>query len=257
MAQAMIAGLLAKKVLTSRQIAGFDVNPTQLARVRKKFGLRTCRSLRELAATSDIILLSVKPQDIRKVLVDIAGYVVHRHLVISIAAGIDVATLEWSLGKKQKIIRVMPNMPALIGQGASTFYLNSACGPRERKVALKIFSAVGEVAQVKNEKLLDAVTGLSGSGPAFVFTFIEGLIAGGKKSGLTPEMSRKLALQTVIGAAILAQQSSETPQQLTAKVASKGGTTEAGLKVLKRKKFVDTVANCVSAATRRARQLRS
>ena len=256
MAEAMIAGLIAKKVLRPGQIVGFDVNRKRLQFIRKKYRIITARSADEAVRKSDTLLLSVKPQQMKELLGQIRPELAKRHLILSIAAGLDVRFFEKYLGQKHKIIRLMPNTPALVGMGATAFFANRNCGALDKKRTQTVFSAVGISFEVKKEGLLDAVTGLSGSGPAFVCRFAEALIQGGKKTGLNQRLARDLTLQTLIGAATLLRQSGEKPSRLVKKVASKGGTTEAGLKVLKRKKFGSIVESCVVTAARRARQLR-
>ena len=179
-----------------------------------------------------------------------------RHLVISIAAGIDTKFLKKSLGVKARIVRVMPNTPALVGVGASAYFLSRACGPSDRSRVKTLLGSVGLAIEVSNETLLDAVTGLSGSGPAFVYLFLDGLIEGGKRSGLSERVARDFATQTVLGAATLFEKSGLKPAELIAKVASKGGTTEAGLLFLKKRRFRETAVQCVTAATRKAKELR-
>lgn len=256
MAEALIAGLTAKKVLRPQQITGYDISTPHLRSLTRKYKIGARKSAREVTQTSDTILLAVKPQQIKGLLSTIRPFLTKKHLILSIAAGIDTTLLEKFLGKKIKIVRIMPNTPALIGLGAAAFYLNKNCSGKDRAQTQKIFRAAGCVLEVKKESLLDGVTGLSGSGPAFVYEFIEAMIAGGQKMGLKKDMARKLALQTVIGAAQMIRHTGSDPKELTARVASKGGTTLAGLKVLKRTKFGSSVQQCIRAATRRARELR-
>lgn len=255
MGEALIAGLLAKKVLRSTQISGYDVSRARLNTIGRRYKIRTTPSLKKLVQSSTILLIAIKPQQIRGLLGEIKTLLKKEQLILSIAAGINVKQIEKELGKNRKIVRLMPNTPALIGEGATSFYLNRNCSNKDKRKTELIFSAVGEVFEVKKESLLDAVTGLSGSGPAYVYQFIEALITGGQKQGLKREVARQLALQTVIGATELVKRTKKEPKELIKKVTSKGGTTLAGLKVLKQKKFSSIVQQCIGAATRRAKEL--
>ncbi|MBI4412704.1 MAG: pyrroline-5-carboxylate reductase [Deltaproteobacteria bacterium] len=256
MAEALIAGVLAKKILRPAQIIGFDVSRKRLNFIRKKYRIAASHSAIEAVEKADTILLSVKPRQMKELLDQIRPALSRRHLILSIAAGLDTRFFEKNLGRQYKIIRLMPNTPALVGLGATAYFANRNCGTSDRKRTQTIFSAVGIAFEVKKESLLDAVTGLSGSGPAFVYRFAEALQKGGIKAGLPRHLSQELAVQTVLGAATLLAESGEEPDALVKKVASKGGTTEAGLKFLQRKKFERIVQQCVVAATQRARQLR-
>lgn len=259
MAEAIIAGLLSKKVLRPNQIVGCDINNSRLKFIAKKYGIQKGSSIDEVAKKSSILLLAVKPQQFTELLTTLRPSMNAQKLVLSIAAGIDTAFIQKKLGhlqKRQKIIRLMPNTPALVNEGATVFFANRFCTKTEKQITQKLFGAVGLVREVKQENLLDAVTALSGSGPAFTFKFIEALTNGGVKNGLSTTMALQLAIQTVKGAAILIQQTGENPKNLIAKVTSKGGTTESGLKVLHEKKFENTVKSCLQAATHRSKQLR-
>ncbi|MDO8519137.1 MAG: pyrroline-5-carboxylate reductase [Deltaproteobacteria bacterium] len=255
MAGAIIGGVLGKKVLSSSQIIGFDVDRGKLAAVRRTFKIRGAASAREVCKKADVVLLAVKPQDLPALLTEVKAEVKNQ-LWLSIAAGIDIKTLKKYLGAKAKIIRLMPNTPAMLGLGATAFTAGANCSARDKKTTLKIFGAVGDVLEMKSESKLDAVTGLSGSGPAYVYAFIGALIRAGIEQGLGGASSRRLALQTVLGATTLMNNSRKNAEELISIVASKKGTTEAGLKVLRQKGFEKIVRQCVKKATERARQLR-
>lgn len=256
MAEALIAGLLAKKTLRPGHITGFDVDRKRAAFIRKRYKIRTARSVREVLKKSDVLLVAVKPQQMKDLLREMVTNLSRRHLVISIAAGIDTKFLKKNLGPGARIVRVMPNTPALVGLGASAYFLARGCRPSDRKAVETLLSAVGEVHEVGRETLLDAVTGLSGSGPAFVYLFLDGLIEGGKRCGLSETLARDLATQTVLGTATLFGKSGLKPEELISKVASKGGTTEAGLVHLGGKGFRRIVEECVRIATRRAEEMK-
>lgn len=256
MAEAMIAGVLSRRILRPSQIIGFDVNRQRLQFIRKKCRIATARSAAEAVQKTDTILLSVKPQQMKELLVQIRPALSKHHLILSIAAGLDIRFFEKHLGRDMRIVRLMPNTPALLGLGATVYFANRNCGALDKKRTRTLFSAVGIACKVGKERLLDAVTGLSGSGPAFIYRFAEALVRGGIKAGLPAALSQKLAIQTLLGASTLLAESGEEPATLVKKVASKGGTTEAGLKVLKRKKFESIVGQCIATAAQRARALR-
>ncbi len=203
------------------------------------------------------ILLAVKPQDIQTACAKLAADAGERAknvLWISIAAGVSVARLSQSLGKEPAICRVMPNAPALIGEGISAYALNRFCGPEDAQVVENIMGSCGKVISVA-ENLLDAVTGLSGSGPAYVFKFIEALIEGGITAGLSAQTARECAVQTVIGAAKMVQQTEAEPAKLKHQVMSPGGTTTHGLLALEKNNFAFSVMQAVLDATKRSREL--
>jgi pyrroline-5-carboxylate reductase len=175
--------------------------------------------------------------------------------VISIAAGVTLETLSRWLGGHRKLVRCMPNTPALIGAGIAGLYALPEVSAKEKAAAESILAAVGEVVWVGEERLLDPVTAVSASGPAYVFWFIEQLAAAAEKLGLSPEVSKKLALHTVLGAAKLAASSSEPPATLRKNVTSKGGTTEAALKVFDEERLAERFMRAVEAASRRASEL--
>lgn len=250
MAEALISGLG-----KSKNIVGYDVDSKRLNLMSKKYRITKATSIQNLVKKSEIILLAVKPQQMDNLLKSIQPHLKQNQLMLSIAAGLRVKFYENRLGKDYKIIRLMPNTPVLVKLGATAFYANKKVNRKDKKRAKKIFEAVGEVFEVKKEELLDGVTGLSGSGPAFVYLFIDSLIKGGVGSGLNPNTARGLAIQTLLGATTLFKQSNLTAEELIKKVASKGGTTEAGLKFLNQKKFGAIVQECVKRAKQRAKEL--
>lgn len=256
MAEALLAGILAQSILRPRQVIGYDVNPGRLKQLRKKYGISIASSAQEALARADAVLLAVKPQQMAELLNPLKATFTKRHLLLSIAAGLDTRFFEKIVGKDRRIVRLMPNTPALVGLGATAFFANKKCSSNDIRTTHALFGAVGIVRQVAKESLLDAVTGVSGSGPAFVYSFARALIEAGVANGLSPDTARELAIQTLLGASKLLEQSSEPIESLIQKVASKGGTTEAGLGVLRRKKFDKLVGECVTAAVQRANELR-
>jgi pyrroline-5-carboxylate reductase len=203
---------------------------------------------------ADVVILAVKPQSMTEALASIRSAIGNNALVVSIAAGVTLARLEGALPQGQRVVRVMPNTPCLIGRGASGLALGTQATKADAKLVASLLSAVG-VAFEMPEKLLDAVTGLSGSGPAFVYSMIEALAAGGVAEGMSPELAGELAARTVAGAAEMVLQTGETPAVLRDRVTSPGGTTLAGLSVLRERGFSEAVSEAVKAATRRSIEL--
>jgi pyrroline-5-carboxylate reductase len=251
MATALIGGLVAKGA-DARSIAVIEVSPAARERLGERYPVHIATAPDAAMQRSEVLVLAVKPQDAKAAL---ASITVHAQLVISIAAGVRAETLSRWLGGHRKLVRCMPNTPALIGAGITALYALPEVGPEERAKAERILGAVGEVVWVAEERLLDPVTAVSASGPAYVFWFIEQLAASAEKLGLSKETSMKLALHTVLGAAKLAAASKESPASLRKNVTSKGGTTEAALKVFDEEKLAQRFARAVEAASRRAAEL--
>ena len=201
-----------------------------------------------------VLILAVKPHQVAGVLEEIRGSFTKKHLLISIAAGVTLAKLEAGLGAGARAIRVMPNTPALVGASASAFASGKSALPEDAALVQKLLSIVG-LAFAVAEPLLDAVTGLSGSGPAYAYLFIEALSDGGVAAGLPREMATQLAAQTVLGAAKMVLETGQHPGQLKDMVTSPGGTTIDGLHELEKGKFRGTVMSAVRAASDKARKL--
>jgi pyrroline-5-carboxylate reductase len=204
---------------------------------------------------AQVIVLAVKPQIIDAVLAEMRPSVTARQLFVSIAAGIPTARLERGLGAGARVVRVMPNTPALLGKGMSVAVRGRHATAADERLVVKLLRTVGRARAVGDERLIDAVTGLSGSGPAYVYLFAEALIAGGVSAGLAPQVAAELALQTITGAAAMLQETRESPQRLREMVTSPGGTTLAGLTELERRGFADGIAAAVVVAARRATEL--
>ena len=205
---------------------------------------------------SDAIVVAVKPQDMAEALGPFSAMKDDRHspLFMSIAAGIGIAELEKLLPSFARICRVMPNTPALVGEAVSAFCLNGRCRDSDKATAERILQAFGKVISVP-EKMMNAITGLSGSGPAYVYLFIEALIEGGVAAGLSYAVAKQAAVQTVIGAGRMVEQGDEDPATLKARVMSPGGTTVAGLMALEENKFKYSVIRAVTAAAARAEEM--
>jgi len=249
MASALIGGLLKKGVDASR-ISVVEVSPAARERLAALHGVRASDAPDAATQKSDTLVLAVKPHDLRPAAAALAGSV-RGKLVVSIAAGVRLDALSRWLGGHRKLVRCMPNTPALIGAGISGLYALPEVSQDERKRTETILGAVGEIVWLAEERLLDPVTAVSGSGPAYVFWFIEQLAESAKKMGIPADAASKLALHTVLGAARLAAGSQESPAELRKNVTSKGGTTEAALKVFDEEQLAQRFARALEAASRR------
>jgi pyrroline-5-carboxylate reductase len=255
MGEALLKGLLTAGLYSADTILLAEPNADRRAYLEATYGIMTCDSAIPVWQACGIVLLAVKPQIMSTVIATSKDQIQSTHLIITIAAGIPIVTYEKLLNnKKHKIIRVMPNTPALILQGASAICCNPHVTNNELEKAVAIFNAVGKTV-ILDEHYLDAVTGLSGSGPAYVFSFIEALIDAGLKTGLTRDVAEALSIQTVLGSVKLIQEKGEHPAVLRSKVTSPGGTTIAGLHVLEKNGFRGIIMDAVEAATRRATEL--
>ncbi len=254
MAEALIKGILQSGTVSPKNLHASDIRDTQLKKLQKTYGIKACRNNTELVSQVKTVVLSVKPQNMEKVLPEVATVITRQHLIISIAAGIATEYIARHLNGEIPIIRVMPNTPALIQEGASVLSAGSYATETHLKRAQKLFSAVGTTAIV-DESLMDAVTGLSGSGPAYVFLFIEALADAGVKAGLPRSVALPLATQTCLGAAKMVSATGMHPGQLKDMVTSPGGTTISGLHKLETGGLRGTVMNAVEAAAARSREL--
>jgi pyrroline-5-carboxylate reductase len=253
MASALIGGLIAKGT-DARSISVIEVSPAARERLAARYPVHLATAPGAAMQRSELLVLAVKPQDAKAALSSVSGNLQGK-LLISIAAGLTLDALSRWLGGHRKLVRCMPNTPALIGAGIAALYALPEVSAEERKKAQTILGAVGEVVWVSEERLLDPVTAVSASGPAYVFWLIEQLAASGVKLGFNQETALKLALHTVLGAAKLAASSGESPESLRKSVTSKGGTTEAALKVFDEEKLAERFMRAVEAASRRATEL--
>lgn len=254
MGEALIKGLLAASVVKPNQIQVFDVSSARMQYLKATYAIELSSDLVELAAASQIVILAVKPQNMAEVLAALRSSVGHRPLIISIAAGISLATLAQGLPDGIPVIRVMPNTPALVSQGASALARRPRVTDEQMQQALALFEAVGTATEV-DEKWMDAVTGLSGSGPGYVLLFIESLIDAGILMGLPRSIARELAVQTVSGTAKMVQETGKHPAELKDLITSPAGTTIRGLQVLEEKSFRGAILRAVEAATLRSQEL--
>lgn len=256
MAEALIKGIIAANVYSPDNIFVSDIRLERVEFLAKRYQVQTTDDNAQLATKADILVLSVKPQNMTDALQSVKGNVRPNTLVISIAAGIRTSNITDTLGDIA-IVRVMPNTPALIGEGAAALFANKKAESMLEK-AETIFSSVGEVVVIDNEDLMDAVTAVSGSGPAYYFLLTEEMIKAAVELGLPEDTAKNLVLQTAKGAALLAAQAdkkSETVAQLRQKVTSPGGTTEAALKVFADGKFGSLVEAAIKKACERGKQL--
>ena len=252
MASALIGGLIAKGT-APRAITVIDVSPAARERLGE-LGVRIGTAPDAAVQDADTLVLAVKPQDMRSALASLAGSV-RGKLVVSVAAGITLDALSRWLDGHRNIVRCMPNTPALIGAGIAGLYALPEVNEADRRKAEAILGAVGEVVWVPGERLLDPVTAVSGSGPAYVFWFIEQLAASAEKLGIGRDAAIKLAVHTVLGAAKLAAGSEKSPSELRKQVTSKGGTTEAALKVFEEEKLAERLLRAIEAASERGEAL--
>lgn len=255
MATALAQGCVTAGLVSAESVLASDPHPA----AREKFahdlpGVQVGDSNAAVLAGADAVVLAVKPQSMPAVLAELKPNVAPRHLFVSIAAGIRLAKLAAALPAGTRLIRVMPNTPCLIGQGASCYSRGAQATDDDATLVAKLLSSVGAAYEVE-EHLLDAVTGLSGSGPAFVYTAIEALAAGGVAAGLPADLALKLAAQTAAGAAGMILKTGQSPSDLRNQVTSPGGTTLAGLDALSRTDAAAGLQAAVEAATRRSIEL--
>jgi pyrroline-5-carboxylate reductase len=257
MGSALAGGLARAGAVVSDSITFYDIHKSKAeqaaAALPPPFG-RVSESAIAAVADADIILISVKPIVVPQILAQIAPMLTESKLVISIAAGVQTATMEAIIGRNIPVVRAMPNTPALVGEGATAICPGSHTTPQHIAQAEFFFAAVGKTVVVE-ERLIDAVTGLSGSGPAYVYLMIEALMDGGVKAGLTRDTARLLAAQTVYGAAKMVLESPQHPAQLKDNVTTPGGTTIQALAVLERAGFRTAIIDAVEAAAAKSKEL--
>ncbi|HEY4365875.1 MAG TPA: pyrroline-5-carboxylate reductase [Steroidobacteraceae bacterium] len=253
MASALIGGLIAKG-RDPRSISVIELSPAARERLGARFPVHLSTAPDAAVQGSEVLVLAIKPQDMKAALASLSGFSKEK-LIVSVAAGIRLDALSRWLGGHKKIVRCMPNTPGLIGAGITGLYASSDVEKKEKEKAESILRAVGEVIWVAEERLLDPVTAVSASGPAYVFWFIEQLAASAAKLGIPKEDALALAKQTVLGAARLAAASEKEPAELRRDVTSKGGTTEAALKVFEEEKLAERFFRAIEAASRRGEEM--
>ncbi len=258
MGSALVRGLLRGEAAAPSSLMAADPSDKALAALREEFPdpPKITSDNKEAATFADILIVAVKPGMVGDLLASLKRIVGKKTLVVSVAAGVTIETLEGGLVNGARVVRAMPNMGAAVGASATALAKGAAATEEDLRLARSLFDAVGETVVV-DEPMMDAVTGLSGSGPAFVFLFLEALIDAGVEQGLTRDTARTLATQTLLGAAKMATFGDLHPGQLIDRITSPGGTTIAGLAYLEKAAFKGAVMGGVAAATRRSRELGS
>ena len=255
MTEALVAGLLKADLAAPDRLWATDVLPERLSHLREEYKIRTSDRNADAARWADILILSVEPQILDGVLHDIARRLGSNTLVISVAAGYPMARVAAHLKKpKLRVVRGMPNTPSSVRAGVAAVCFSRFVTPGERQTARQIFESIGLVVEI-DERLMDAVTGLSGSGPAYLYAIIEALADGGVNVGLPRQTAELLATQTLLGTAQLLIESGAHPASLKDRVASPGGTTMAGLQQLEAGRFRAALISAVETATRRSQEL--
>ncbi len=254
MASALSQGFVKAGLAKGEDTHFYDILPEKSRELADKVGGHVAKSIRPLMQSCDVIVLAVKPQNARELMPEVAPWAGPKHLFISILAGVPTTQLESQIGGEPRVVRVMPNTPSLVGLGASGVAKGTYASDADLETVLAFFRSVG-VAEAVLENLIDAVTAISGSGPAYFMYLIEALIDAGVEMGLSPDAAKTLVLQTAAGASRLAMDSNEPPASLRAKVMSKGGTTEAGMNVLINGGFAQLIKQCAKAAAARGAEL--
>lgn len=252
MGRALIGGILKAGIFQANKVMVYDAWPEAVSSAVNELGIKEAKNNAEVIDASDVVLLCVKPQCFPEMYSELGSG--KNRLLISIAAGVLIDTIEKGINKQHRVIRVMPNTPALVGRGASAYAIGSDATEADAELTEKLLASIGYVCRVE-EKELDAVTALSGSGPAYIFLMIESLIAAGIEQGLTPEIARNLAIETVAGAAELVSQTGESPSTLRENVTSPKGTTFAALESFRADGFSDMVKRAMQAARNRSIEL--
>ncbi|MBF0610009.1 MAG: pyrroline-5-carboxylate reductase [Magnetococcales bacterium] len=254
MAQAMISGLVAHGCSAAR-LRVADPDSQKLQEIFHRFGVSIFEENRAAVSPANVVVLAVKPGLVPTVLEEISPVLAPDALVISIAAGVTLATLQRHLPAKQPVVRAMPNTPALVGEGITVMIPAATCDSAKAETARNVLESMGEVVEIDNESLMDGVTALSGSGPAYVYLMLEALSDGGVACGLPRTLADKLAVKTMLGSAKLVQESGKHPAILKNQVTSPAGTTIAALLELEKAGLRGTLMQAVMAAWQRSRQL--
>ena len=254
MGEALAKGLIRAKLSTADSIIVSDVDNKRCQVFEEETGIKTTQDNREVTANSDVIILAVKPNIMGTILEELKNDITSEHLVVSIAAGIPLNFMESSLNEGCRAIRIMPNTPCLVGETAAGYALGKNATLDDGELVGRILNAVGK-SYLLEEKYLDAVTGLSGSGPAFIYMVIEALADGGVKMGLPRDVSTELAAQTAFGAAKMVLESDTHIGELKDSVTSPGGTTIEGLHALEKGGLSNTLINAVEVATKKSKRL--
>lgn len=254
MASSIIGGLV-QRGLPARKITAADPSHSNLDALKNQYGINTTTNNGEAVQGADVVLLAVKPQLMKAVCEELTPALDHKPLIISVAAGIPIASYSRWLGDDLAIVRTMPNTPALIRAGAVGLFANNLANEDQRQQALDIASACGLALWVDSEELIDAVTAVSGSGPAYYFMVMEAMIDSGIQLGLSPDIARQLTLQTAFGAAQMAISSDSPPAQLRQNVTSKGGTTAEAIRYFEENNLKQIFADAMKACADRGKEM--
>ncbi len=254
MGEAMLSAILAEKLAAPEDISVSDVKESRRQHLEHSYGVAVTGSNRLAAEAGDIVVLAIKPQDLAGVMSELSGQIKPSQLVLSIIAGARIKTLCQGLNHGP-VVRVMPNTPAQVGRGMSVWAATAEVSEEQRSWAGSILGAMGKEIYVDDERYIDAATAVSGSGPAYVFLFVESLIDAAVHIGLPRDMAQELVLQTLLGSAHFMEQSDKSPAELRKMVTSPGGTTAEALLQLEKGNFLELVRQAVSAAYNRAKQL--
>jgi pyrroline-5-carboxylate reductase len=254
MAEAIVRGVLGGKRISADRIIAADVSPQRRELFEKQLGVKTTNDNQLVASQSDLLLLSVKPQMCKSVLEGIAPVVKTDATIISIMAGISSHFIDAALGGHRRVVRTMPNTPILVGEGMVAISAGQYATPADLLKARQIFESAASVIEV-NEQQIDAVTAVSGSGPAYFFFLVEQMIQGGINLGLSPEQSQLLAAKTAVGAAKMLITSEDSPRELRRKVTSPGGTTHAAITTMETLQFPSIVQKAMQACADRSKEL--
>ncbi len=255
MGEALIGGLIHSRSSQPENIICSDKRPETLKRIRETYGVTVKKSNSEVVRASEIVIYAVKPQIMASVLRETADALDMTKLVISVAAGVPLTAIEALLGKELRLIRTMPNIAAMVREGATAVAAGQHVLKNDIKLAKAVFDSVGKTVFIEENTLMDAITGLSGSGPAYIFVIVDALADAGVKVGLSRDDAILLASQTVLGAAKLLLETGEHPGRLKDRVTSPGGTAIAGLHTLEKGGLRTTLINAVEAATQRSKEL--
>jgi len=253
MGAALISGLLRAGVVEKDNLCASDISTQRCDQVSKTYGVKCLSDNKTVVSNSDIIIVAVEPGHVKTVLEDV-GEELTGKLLISIAAGVSIAFLKKNLQRTIPIVRAMPNNPCMVGEGITVLAPSPEASEKDLKAVEAIFSSVGKV-MILNERFFDAVTGLSGSGPAYIYLVIEGLVEGGVKAGLPQDKALILAAQTVLGAGKMILETGLHPAKLREMATTPGGTTIEGLKELERGNIKAALGMAVESAGRRSREL--
>ncbi|GGG11912.1 pyrroline-5-carboxylate reductase [Paenibacillus aceti] len=258
MAEAMVRGLIHKQVASPGSISMLNrSNQERLVFLTQQYGVVTSNQPEQknkLLSEASIIVLAMKPKDVKEAITSIAPYLTDKQLIVSVITGLSIATIQKLLGFQAPIARTMPNTSSSIGYGATGISFSDEVSSEQQQQVLTMFEAVGTVSVIPEEKL-EILTGVSGSGPAYIYFMMEAMIAAGMEGGLSAQQARDLTVQTVLGAAVMMRETGEDPAKLRAAITSPNGTTQAALDVLREGNFTETVKAAVRRAEERSNEL--